>query len=70
MKTGRALLAVLTGLAAGAALGLIFSPQNGNKSPKKMARKSEDLADALSKRIDDKISQLEARIAARKNAEG
>ena len=70
MKTGRALLAVLTGLAAGAALGLIFSPQNGNKSPKKMVRKSEDLADVLSKRIDDKISQLEARIAARKNAEG
>jgi gas vesicle protein len=65
MKTGKALLAVLTGLAAGVALGLIFSPQNGNKSKKAMSRKNEELADVVSKRIDKKFGQLEAKITAR-----
>ena len=66
MKTGKALLAVLTGLAAGAVLGLIFSPQNGNEN---RSGKSRELADALGKRIDDRFSNLEARIAGKRNTE-
>lgn len=64
MKTGKALLAVMTGMAAGAVLGLIFSSQNGNRSQKKMSRKGEDLADVLTTRIDEKFGELEAKIAA------
>lgn len=54
MKTGKALLAVLTGVAAGVAFGLIFSPGNRNRSQKKMLRKVERLADAVTTRIDEK----------------
>jgi gas vesicle protein len=61
MKTGKALLAVLTGMAAGVALGLIFSPENGDRSQKKMSRKGGELADVLA---DEKFGELEARIAA------
>lgn len=69
MKTGKALLAVLTGLAAGAALGAIFSSQNGYRSRKGMSRESEELADVLSRQIDEKFGELEAKIAARRNTE-
>ena len=70
MKTGKALLAVLTGLAAGAALGVIFSPQGGKPVERKSFLESDELADVLARRIDQKFSDLEARIDARKNAEG
>lgn len=69
MKTGRALLAVLTGLAAGAALGVIFSPQNENRSGRKMRSRNAKLGAVLSRQIDEKFRELEAKIAARRDAE-
>jgi gas vesicle protein len=70
MKTGKALLGVLTGLAAGAALGVIFFPQGGKRVERKSALERDQLADVLARRIDEKFSDLEARIDARKNTEG
>jgi gas vesicle protein len=66
MKTGKALLGVLTGLAAGTALGLIFSPRRGNGSQGKVSAKSKELADALTSRIDEKFEELQAKIASEK----
>lgn len=64
MKTGKALLAVLTGVAAGVAFGLIFSAENRNRSQKRILRKVEELKDAVTTRIDEKFGELEAGIAA------
>lgn len=64
MKTWKALVAVLTGMAAGVTLGLIFSSQNGNRSQKKMSKKCGELADVLITRIFEKFGELEAKIAA------
>ena len=70
MKTGKALLAVFTGLAAGAALGMIFSTSaGGNKQQRKVSRKSEELVNLLGRRIDEKFGDLEAKIARGENAE-
>lgn len=65
MKTGKALLAVLTGLVAGATLGLLFSSTGEKRSQQKMSKKKEALADLLSTRIDEKFGELEARIEGR-----
>lgn len=64
MKTGKALLAVLTGVAAGVAFELIFSAENRNRSQKRILRKVEELKDVVTTRIDEKFGELEAGIAA------
>lgn len=58
MNSGKALLGVLAGLAAGAAIGLLFAPEKGATTRKNITRKGEDLAEALNDRIDDKFSEL------------
>jgi gas vesicle protein len=58
MKTERALLGVLAGIAAGATLGILFAPNRGDKTRGKISRKAGELTDTINKKIDDKFSQL------------
>jgi len=58
MSTGKALLAVLAGIAAGAAIGVIFGPEKGSGARKNLTKKGEDLANALNATIDEKFEQL------------
>jgi gas vesicle protein len=58
MSTGKALLAVLAGIAAGAAIGVIFAPKMESGSRKKLSKKGEDLANALNDTIDEKFEAL------------
>ena len=58
MSIGKALLAVLAGLAAGAAIGVIFAPEKGAGARKNLSKKGEDLANALNETIDEKFEQL------------
>jgi gas vesicle protein len=58
MTTGKALLGVLAGIAAGAALGVLFAPEKGSQTRNNIKRKGEDLADALSDKIDEKFEDL------------
>lgn len=58
MSTGKALLGVLAGMAAGAALGLLFAPEKGSNTRKKIVRKGEDLAEAVNDKIDEKFNEL------------
>ena len=47
MKTDKVILGVLGGLAAGAILGILFAPETGEKTRKKIKNKSIDYADEL-----------------------
>lgn len=47
MKTDKVILGVLGGLAAGAILGILYAPEKGEKTRKKIKRKSNDYADDL-----------------------
>ena len=58
MNNGKAILAVLAGVAAGAALGMLFAPDKGSGTRKKISKKGEDLADALNDKIDRKFEEL------------
>jgi gas vesicle protein len=58
MKTEKAILAVLAGVAAGVALGVLFAPDKGKDTRKKIIRKGEDFADALNDSIEERISDL------------
>ncbi len=58
MTNSKAVLAVLAGVAAGAALGMLFAPEKGSDTRKKVSKKGEDLADALNEKIDDKFDEL------------
>jgi len=58
MTKGKALLGVLAGVAAGAALGILFAPDKGANTRKNIARKGEDLAGAINDKIEEKFDEL------------
>lgn len=62
MKTGKAILAIVAGIAAGATLGALFAPYKGRKTRKKLIKKSADLAEAIDNRIDQKFNEYEKRM--------
>jgi len=47
MSTGKILLGVLAGVAVGTTLGILFAPDKGTKTRKKITRKREELVDQL-----------------------
>jgi gas vesicle protein len=58
MTNGKAVLAVLAGFVAGAALGVLFAPDKGSEVRKKIAKKGDDLADALGNKIHTKFEKV------------
>lgn len=58
MNTGKAILAIAAGVAAGAVVGMLFAADKGSVMRKKISRTSEDLADALDAKIDRKFDEL------------
>lgn len=47
MSTGKLVKSILVGAAAGALLGVLLAPDKGEKTRKKISKKSTDLADSL-----------------------
>ncbi len=58
MSTGKVVLGLLAGIAAGAALGILFAPNKGSKTRKKIARKGEDLTDNLKQEFEEMATHL------------
>lgn len=58
MNSGKAVLGVLVGIAAGAALGILFAPEKGSRTRKKIVRKREDIANTLDEKINEKFDEL------------
>lgn len=57
-SNSKVLLAGITGLAAGVAIGLLFAPATGLKTRKRLKKRLMNLADFFEDEVVDKISAL------------
>ena len=58
MSNGKVILGVLAGVAAGAILGILFAPDKGCETRKKIAKKGADVADDLKNKMNDFVAEL------------
>ncbi len=58
MGYGKVLLGVLAGVAAGAALGILFAPDKGSVTRKKISEKSDDYAEELGQKFNEFIEGI------------
>jgi len=62
-NNGKVLLALLGGAAAGVALGLLFAPEKGTETRRKIAEGAKDLTDSLQ----DKFTDVKSRVTEKVN---
>ncbi len=53
MSSGKVLLGVLAGVAAGALLGILFAPDKGTVTRKKILKKGEDYAESVKEKFNE-----------------
>ncbi len=56
MKSGKVFLGILAGLATGAALGILFAPDKGSATRKKISKKGEEYADEFGEKYNEFIT--------------
>lgn len=62
MNTGKALLGLLAGVAAGALIGILFAPDKGCDTRKKIAKKGKDYADDLTVKLNDLMEDVSEKV--------
>ena len=58
MSTGKVLLGLLAGIAAGALLGILFAPDKGSVTRKKLSKKGDDFAEELKGKFDEFLDSM------------
>ena len=62
MSSGKVLLGLLAGVAAGAMLGVLFAPDKGSVTRKKIVKKSEEYAEGLTEKFDEIMETINEKI--------
>ncbi len=62
MDSGKVVLGVLAGIAAGAILGILFAPAKGTDTRKKICKKGEDCADDLKEKLNKFLESISDKI--------
>lgn len=58
MKTGKLVLGILGGLAAGATLGILFAPEKGTKTRRKIMDKGSNYAEELKDKFESVVEAV------------
>lgn len=58
MSAGKLLVGVLAGVAAGALMGILFAPDKGTETRKKIVKKGEDYVDEIKGKFNGLIDEL------------
>jgi gas vesicle protein len=64
MSTGKVLLGLLAGVAAGALLGVLFAPDKGSSTRKKITKKGEDYVESLTEKFNDLLDSFSEKVEA------
>ena len=62
MSSGKVLLGLLAGVAAGAMLGVLLAPDSGKNTRRKVLEKGDDYADGLKEKLGDFMAQAQEKI--------
>lgn len=62
MSSGKVLLGVLAGVAAGALLGVLFAPDKGWNTRKKISKKADEYMDGLRDKFDEFMDTISDKI--------
>jgi gas vesicle protein len=62
MSTGKVLLGLLAGIAAGALLGILFAPDKGSVTRKKLSKKGDDFAEELKGKFDEFLDDMSEKV--------
>ena len=70
MSSGKLLLGVLAGVAAGAVIGILLAPDKGSVTRRKISKKGDDYVDALKDKFNDLLESVTDSVeTAKKEAE-
>lgn len=58
MNSGKLLVCILAGFAAGAVIGILFAPEKGSRTRKQIRNKGENYADDLKDKFDDFVDSF------------
>jgi gas vesicle protein len=67
MSTSKILLSILAGAVAGAAIGILFAPDKGSETRKKIADESQDLADNLKSKFNNLVDGVKEKFSSIKS---
>lgn len=62
MNTGKVVVGILAGVAVGALLGVLFAPDKGSETRKKISRKSKDFVDDVKQKYDDFVRGVNEKV--------
>lgn len=61
MSSGKVLLGLIAGVAAGALLGILFAPEKGSVTRKKISKKAEKYGDDLKEKFNEFVDDISAK---------
>ncbi len=67
MSTGKVLLGLVAGAAAGAIIGILFAPEKGSTTRKQISEKGEELLDNFKNKFDEFIETVTKEMKVAKN---